>query len=246
MDDMTAYVTALFAGVISFLSPCVLPLVPPYICYLAGISLDQMKKGPALTGFVQWHISWMAILFVLGFTSIFVLLGLSASVIGRFLTVNTNFLTKISGFFIIFMGIHMTGLIRIPLLYRDVRYKGWINLSSYMGAYLMGLAFAFGWTPCIGPILSSILFISANEETIYKGMFLLMLYSLGLGIPFVLVTFLTSPFFRFLDKVRPYLRVIEIVAGNLLILAGIAFIRDEMKYISYFLLEMFPHLSEIG
>ena len=243
--DVT-YFAALLAGLISFLSPCVLPLVPPYLCYLAGTSLDQMVGEGQLPPGAQRRAVFTSIVFVLGFTSIFIFLGASASAIGRLLVGHLDILAKVAGGLIILMGLHFVGLFKIPLLYREARYHGEVGAGGYVGAYLMGLAFAFGWTPCVGPVLAAILFVAASEDTIYKGMSLLAVYSLGLGVPFILAAFAMKPFMRFLGRFRKYLGLVEKVMGVLLIAAGIAFMTGAMTDLSFWLLEMFPGLAAIG
>lgn len=241
-----AYGAAFFAGLLSFLSPCVLPLAPPYLCYLSGISLDQMLQGASLTRGVQWYPVRIAVIFTLGFTTVFVLLGMSASFIGRLLSEYMGVLTQIAGFFIICMGLHMLGIFRLELFYREWRYQGNLAGGTYIGAYLMGLAFAFGWTPCIGPILAAILLLAANGETAYQGAALLGVYSLGLSLPFVFLSMAIGSTMVFLNRFRSYLRILESVTGFFLIVAGIAFVTGRMNEVSFFLLETFPSLGRFG
>lgn len=234
------------AGLISFLSPCVLPLVPPYLAYLAGTSLDQLVAEGRMARGLYLRVVAAAFIFVLGFTTVFVLLGASASAIGQLLVGHLDILSKIAGGVIIVMGLHFLGLIRIPLLYRDTRYKGEIVTESLIGAYVMGLAFAFGWTPCIGPVLAAVLFVAASEDTVVNGMGLLALYSLGLGVPFVAAALAARPFMAFMARFRRYLDIVEKVMGGLLVLAGIMFITGWMSRLSFWLLETFPALGTIG
>lgn len=233
-------------GLISFLSPCVLPLVPPYLCYLGGTSLDQLTGDAEPNPGLYRRVVAAAVVFVLGFTTVFVLLGASASALGQLLVSQLDVLAKIAGVVIIFMGLHFLGLFRIPLLYREARYQGRIAVGGLVGAYLMGLAFAFGWTPCIGPILAPVLGVAAREETVTQGMALLALYSAGLGIPFILAALAAKPFMAFMVRFRRHLGMVEKVIGALLVVAGILFVTGSMSQFSFWLLEVFPTLGELG
>lgn len=237
---------AFLAGLISFLSPCVLPLVPPYISYLAGTTLNQLTEGQEIPRDLQRRVAVTAILFVMGFTTVFVLLGASASVLGQLLVTNLGWLSQVAGVIIILMGLHFLGLFRIPLLYREVRYNAEVSAGTLLGAYVMGLAFAFGWTPCIGPVLAAILFVAASRETVGEGMMLLAVYSLGIGIPFLASAFAVKPFLRFMRRFRRHLGKMEKVMGGLLVAAGILFITGAMAQFSFWLLETFPVFATIG
>ena len=235
---------ALFAGVISFLSPCVLPLVPPYLVYLAGASLERLAdKEPEPE--VRRDAVFAACLFVLGFSTVFVALGASASLIGGLFRAYSDYLATIAGIAIIIMGLHFLGLTRIGFLMREKR-VGMAKPVGLWGAYAMGLAFAFGWTPCIGPILAAILAVAASEATVAKGAGLLAIYSLGLGIPFVLAAFAAEPFAAFLARFRRHLVHVERVMGALLVLTGIMFLTGTITQMSFWLLETFPVLGRIG
>src|SRR5262245_19070104 len=194
---------ALLAGLVSFLSPCVLPLVPPYLVYLAGTSLERQTDDDPLTG-SQAQTVGAAVLFVAGFSTVFVALGASASVIGAALRAYSYQLAMVAGLAIIIMGLHFLGFTRIPWLARTQRLDVAKPVGLW-GAYVMGLAFAFGWTPCIGPILATILAVAASEATVAKGAGLLAVYSLGLGIPFVVAAFAVEPFAKFLARFRSQL-----------------------------------------
>jgi cytochrome c-type biogenesis protein len=233
-------------GLISFLSPCVLPLVPPYLTYLAGTSLDQLTGEQEAPSGLYWRVVAAAVAFVLGFTTVFVLLGASASAVGRLLVGNLDTLAKIAGVVIVVMGLHFIGLFRIPLLHREARYQGEIPAGGLIGAYVMGNAFAFGWTPCIGPVLAAVLFVAASRDTVIEGMGLLAVYSLGLGVPFILAAFAARPFMGFMARFRPYLGTVEKVMGGLLVVAGVMFITGSMSRLSFWLLETFPALGQIG
>ncbi len=235
---------ALAAGTLSFLSPCVLPLVPPYLVYLAGTSLERLADAEP-TAVVKRDTIVASLLFVLGFSTVFVALGAGASVIGAVLRAYSDVLGTVAGIAIIVMGLHFLGLTRIDLLMREKR-AAMVRPVGLWGAYAMGLAFAFGWTPCIGPILAAILAVAASEATIAKGAGLLAVYSLGLGIPFVVAAFAIEPFAAFLARFRAHLATVERVMGGLLVLTGIAFLTGFISQASYWLLEAFPVLSNIG
>jgi cytochrome c-type biogenesis protein len=235
---------ALIAGLLSFLSPCVLPLVPPYLVYLAGASLERFADAEPERR-VRWETVGAAALFVAGFSTVFVLLGASASAFGSLIRAYADKLAIAAGVVIIVMGLHFLGLTRIALLFREKRMEMAKPIGLW-GAYVMGLAFAFGWTPCIGPILAVILAIAASKETVATGAGLLAVYSLGLGIPFLAAAFAVEPFARFLARFRGYLPLVEKTMGGLLLLTGIAFLTGFVSEASYWLLEAFPALGKIG
>jgi cytochrome c-type biogenesis protein len=244
MASNVTIVAALTAGTLSFLSPCVLPLVPPYLVYLAGTSLERLADAKPAAA-VKRDTIVASILFVAGFSTVFVALGAGASVIGAVLRAYSDVLASVAGIAIIVMGLHFLGLTRIDLLMREKRAE-MARPVGLWGAYAMGLAFAFGWTPCIGPILAAILAVAASEATIAKGAGLLAVYSLGLGIPFVIAAFAIEPFAAFLARFRAHLAAVERVMGGLLVLTGIAFLTGFISQASYWLLEMFPVLGQIG
>jgi len=244
---MTADVTiatALLAGTLSFLSPCVLPLVPPYLVYLAGASLERLADAEP-EPLVKRDVIVAAGLFVFGFSTVFVTLGAGASALGALIRAYSDWLATLAGIVIILMGLHFLGLTRIGLLMREKR-VAMPKPVGLWGAYLMGLAFAFGWTPCIGPILAAILAVAASEATVAKGAGLLAVYSLGLGIPFVVAALAIEPFAAFLSRFRAHLAMVEKAMGGLLVLTGIAFLTGFVSQASFWLLEVFPALGRIG
>jgi len=242
------YVSAIGAGAISFLSPCVLPLVPPYLCYMAGVSVDDFRGDSGLTAKagVRGALLYSSLAFVLGFTTVFVALGASASTICLFLRTWQQELAFIAGAFIILMGLNFLGIIRIPLLSREARFQPRGKPTSAVAAYVMGLAFAFGWTPCIGPVLGPILTLAGGRETVGEGALLLAAYSLGLGIPFLIAALFSGAFMRFLGKFRVHLGRVEQAIGALLVVAGVFFLTGGVQSASYWLLENFPGLGQLG
>ena len=243
MHDVT-FVAALIAGLVSFLSPCVLPLVPPYLIFLAGTSLERFADQEPEPR-VRRETVLAAALFVAGFATVFVALGASASVIGSLIRAYSEPLSIVAGVIIIVMGLHFLGLTPIAWLHHQKRLEVAKPVGLW-GAYVIGLAFAFGWTPCIGPILAAILAVAASEQTVARGALLLAVYSLGLGIPFMIAAFAIEPFAAFLARFKKYLRRVEQAMGALLVLTGIAFLTGSISQLSIWLLEAFPALGKIG
>jgi cytochrome c-type biogenesis protein len=241
MPDLTL-TGILVAGVLSFLSPCVLPLVPPYLAYMAGASAGdaaQGRNGP------DGRVLLASLLFVLGFSTVFVLLGAGASSLGGLLRRYSEVLSLIAGIAIIIMGLHFLGIFRIRLLYREARFHV-PRPAGIAGPYVMGLAFAFGWTPCIGPVLGSVMAVAGAQATVGQGMGMLAIYSLGLGLPFLLAALFLGSFTRGLRRLKDHMGLIEKIMGLLLVLTGIAFLTGGIASASYWLLEAFPALGRLG
>ena len=243
MPNVTT-LAALLAGMLSFLSPCVLPLVPPYLIYLTGTSIERFANAETNTR-VRRETLAAALLFVLGFSTVFVALGASASVIGAVLRAFSGELAILAGIAIIVMGLHFLGLTPMAWFMREKRFDVAKPVGLW-GAYVMGLAFALGWTPCIGPILAAILAVAASEATVAKGAGLLGVYSLGLGVPFIVAALAVEPFAAFLARFRAHLGLVEKAMGGLLVLTGIAFLTGTVGEVSYWLLDTFPALGKIG
>jgi len=243
MANVTIF-AALAAGALSFLSPCVLPLVPPYLIYLTGASLERFADEEPVPQ-VRRETIIAACLFVLGFSTVFITLGASASFIGRLLRAFSSELAIVAGIAIMIMGLHFLGVTPIAWLMQQKRMEIPKPVGLW-GAYLMGLAFAIGWTPCIGPILAAILAVAASEQTVAKGAGMLAVYSLGLGIPFIAAAFAVETFAAFLARMRTNLAHIEKAMGMLLVLTGVAFLTGAVGQASVWLLETFPILSKIG
>lgn len=254
------YMSAVGAGALSFLSPCVLPLVPPYLCYMAGVSIDDFR-GEVVVGAasvqsgaeagLRINPARLALIgaagaFVLGFSTVFIALGAGASSIGGLLRAYQQELGIVAGILIIAMGLNFLGLVRIPLLSREARFEGPGKPANAIAAYFMGLAFAFGWTPCIGPVLGPILTLAGGRDTVSEGAMLLAAYSLGLGIPFLLAALFSGAFMRFLTRFRVHLGLVEKLMGGLLVAAGILFLTGGVQKAAYWLLETFPGLALLG
>ena len=235
---------ALIAGIISFLSPCVLPLVPPYLIYLTGATIEHVANDEPISSSKR-AVMISAAMFVLGFSTVFVALGASASLIGGLIRAWSAQLSIAAGVVIIIMGLHFLGLTRIAFLMREGRLSAPKPVGLW-GAYLMGLAFAFGWTPCIGPILAAILSVAAAEATVAKGAALLAVYSAGLGIPFLLAAFAIEQFSSLLARLKRHLASVERAMGVLMVLTGIGFLTGTVSNVSIWLLETFPSLANFG
>ncbi len=234
------------AGVISFLSPCVLPLVPPYLTYMSGASFDQLRADGATAGVVWRRSVLTALFFILGFSVVFVIFGATATALGQAFRQALPVIMPIAGLFIIAMGLHFLGVFRIGLLDRQFRHQGPNVASGPLGGFLLGLAFAVGWTPCIGPVLAAVLSVAAAEETALDGAALLAIYSMGLGVPFLLAGIAIGPFLTFFDSFRRHLGTVERVMGVLLILTGLLFVSGQFTRISYWFYESFPVLQQFG
>jgi cytochrome c-type biogenesis protein len=235
---------ALIAGLVSFLSPCVLPLVPPYLIYLTGATIERVaNEEPASSSRRAVMVS--AVMFVLGFSTVFVALGASASLIGSLIRAWAAQLSIVAGVVIIVMGLHFLGLTRISFLMREGRLPIPKPVGLW-GAYVMGLAFAFGWTPCIGPILAAILSVAAAEATLAKGAGLLAVYSAGLGVPFLIAAFMVEQFSALFARMKRHLLIVERAMGVLMVIAGVGFLTGAISSVSIWLLETFPALQNFG
>lgn len=237
-----AMFVALLAGVISFLSPCVLPIVPPYLAYMSGVSVSDMQgRGTARNKAVI-----AALFFVMGLSTVFLLLGFTASAFGAFFLQNQQLFAQIAGVVIIVFGLHFIGVFRIPFLDREARLEAGDQGGSAFGAYVLGLAFAFGWTPCIGPQLGAILSLAASEASVARGTLLLGVYAAGLGIPFLLAALFLHRAMGVMNRIKPYMGTIEKVMGGLLIAVGLAMLTGAFSSFSFWLLETFPALGALG
>jgi len=235
---LPAAVIALLAGVLSFLSPCVLPIVPPYLAYMTGVRVGDLREG-------RRSAALPALFFVLGLSTVFLILGLAASTLGRAFLVHQVWFSRISGVVVMVMGLHFLRIIRIPMLDREARLDAQ-GEGGAIGAYLLGLAFAFGWTPCIGPQLGMILSLAAQSSGAGRGTALLGVYALGLGIPFLLAAVFLTRAMGVMARIKPWMGVIERVMGGLLVLVGLGLLTGAFSAMSWWLLETFPALAMLG
>lgn len=214
------YIGAFIAGLLSFLSPCVLPLIPSYITYITGISFaDLQAEHP--THIIRQKSIFHSLCFICGFTAVFVLLGASATYLGSFLNENATVIRKVGGALLVLFGIHVTGLISFKFLLTEKRVSIKHKPAGYAGSFLVGITFAAGWTPCIGPILAAILAVAATEDSVFQGIMLLLLYSMGLGVPFFLSSLAMHRFLTVFNRFKKYIRLFEIITGIFLIIVGV-------------------------
>ena len=236
---LPALFVALLAGTLSFLSPCVLPIVPPYLAYMTGIGVGELKSGRK-SAFVP------ALFFVLGLSTVFIMMGMAASAFGRALLQYQDVMSKIAGIVVIIMGLHFLRVFRIPFLDTEARMDVGDQGGSSLGAYLLGLAFAFGWSPCIGPQLGMILTLAASGAEATRGVTLLGAYALGLGIPFLLSAIFINRAVGLMNRIKPHLRLIERIMGVLLVAVGLALLTGAFTGFAFWILETFPGLAALG
>ena len=236
---LPAMMIALMAGVLSFLSPCVLPIVPPYLAYMGGISMTEMRGDTT----ARRRVILPAVFFVMGLSTVFLLLGFTASAFGAFFLQNQVLFSQISGGVVLIFGLHFLGLFRIPMLDREARLDAGDRGGSAFGAYVLGLAFAFGWTPCIGPQLGAILSLAAQEGSVQRGTMLLGVYALGLGLPFLFAALFVERSLGLMQRLKPHMKTIERVMGLLLIAVGLALLTGAFTDFSWWLLETFDRFG---
>ncbi len=251
MEENVTLLAAFGAGLLSFISPCVLPLIPGYLSYVSGLSVDEMRGGTvvgsggtavatlAAPG-TQRRVIFASLAFILGFSLVFVALGASASAIGQFLMSRLTILNRIAGAIIIIFGLHTMGVLRIEWLYQEKRVQTTKRPAGVVGATLVGVAFAFGWTPCIGPILAGILAVAAAQDTVSDGVRLLSAYSLGLGVPFLATAMAIDRFFAAFAKIRRHYHKIELASGALLIVIGVLIFTNRFTIIAQWLTPYLP------
>ncbi len=237
---------AFVAGVLSFLSPCVLPLVPAYISFMSGVSIEDLRHGDRRDVLGKTVIT--AIAFILGFSVVFVLLGATATTVGKLLLSKMVLISKIAGIIVIILGLHFLGLFKKSLQFLNYEKRFHVkNIQpGIVGAFVIGLAFAFGWTPCIGPILGPILFLAGGQDTVWKGIFLLCVYSLGLGVPFLITAIATHNLLNLFDKVKRHFQVLEIISGVFLIFIGVLMFTGQFSILATRLIQWFPWLATLG
>lgn len=230
INDVSMYM-AFAAGLISFLSPCVLPIVPGYLSFISGSSIDELRDNDREKSILLLN----SIFFIAGFSMVFIALGASATWLGTFILSKLSILTKIAGVIIIFFGIFKMGLIRLLFFYREARFQFKNKKFGFAGASLIGAAFALGWTPCIGPILGGILVYAGTLESVNQGIILLFIYSMGMGIPFLLAAFALNKFFKFFDRIKKHLRTIEIITGIIMVILGLMIFTNKLVLIPGYL-----------
>ncbi len=254
MAENVTLLAAFGAGILSFISPCVLPLIPGYLSYISGLSLDEMRGTPmagatgasgtavavAVPAAVRRQIVLASLAFILGFTIVFVALGASASAIGQYVMARLNILGKIAGAVVILFGLHTMGVLRIEWLYQEKRVQSRQRPEGFLGAALVGMAFAFGWTPCLGPILAGILAVAATQDTVSQGVQLLSAYSIGLGVPFFAAALAINRFFAAFARIRRHYHKIEVVSGALLVVIGLLIFTDRFTIIAQWLTPYLP------
>ncbi|MBF0371731.1 MAG: cytochrome c biogenesis protein CcdA [Magnetococcales bacterium] len=250
MEDVSL-LAAFVAGLLSFVSPCVLPLVPAYISFMTGISVDKMRgEGEGAEPGNRWEASIQggihSLFFVMGFSLVFIALGASATALGQTMLNHMAELAKVGGALIVIFGLHFMGVFKIGFLNLEARFNPQNKPRGVWGAFMIGLAFAFGWTPCVGPILAAILALAGGQESVSEGVMMLGVYSLGLGIPFLIAGIAINTFFAFFTRIRKHMHKIEIVSGSLLVVVGLMIFFGDFNVISIWLLEMFPSLAEFG
>lgn len=251
MEENVTLLAAFGAGLLSFISPCVLPLIPGYLSYISGLSLDEMRGTAAAvpggaavavaqpTG-VRRQVILSSLAFILGFSLVFVSLGAAASAFGQFLASKQTVFSRIAGAVIILFGLHTMGVLRIEWLYQEKRVQTSRRPAGFFGAALVGIAFAFGWTPCIGPILAGILALAGSQDTVGQGVRLLAVYSLGLGVPFMLTALMINRFFSAMGRIRRHYHKIEIVSGALLVVIGVLIFTNKFTVIAQWLTPYLP------
>jgi len=243
MVENPTFLAAFAAGVLSFISPCVLPLIPGYLSYISGLTLDEMQgtgDGAMSLGAARRRVLVASIFFILGFSFVFICFGAAASVLGQYMLERQRLLAKIAAVIVIVFGLHTMGVLRIGWLYSEKRVQVEKKPTSLFGAFFVGLAFAFGWTPCIGPILAGILAIAGTQQTVGQGVQLLAVYSAGLGLPFLLTAFAINQFFTVFKRIRKHYHLIEIISGLLLVLIGLLIFTNRFTLIAKWLTPYLP------
>lgn len=241
-----SYAGAAFAGILSFFTPCILPMVPFYLCYMAGLSMVELRDDSGLAPGAQRRLVASSVFFALGVTTIFVLLGMGATALGQAFADWKQPLSYVAAAVLTVFGLHFLGVIRVPILYREARIESGTEPTSAIGAYVMGLAFGFGWTPCVGPALASILFIASGMGDVWRGGLLLLVYGLAMTAPFVFAALFSGPFLRWTARNRKYLGHVEKVMGAMLLVFALLIATDKVNVIAEAMLEWFPSFGSLG
>ena len=243
--DIT-YLGSFGAGVLSFASPCVLPLIPAYLCFLGGASLEELTAEGGIDKKVQRQVFTSALAFVLGFATVFIALGATATTVSTMIADNMDILAKVAGVVIVIFGLHYMGLFKIGFLNFEKRFHLENKPAGLAGSYILGLAFAFGWTPCVGPILATILMVAASGDDVMYGTSLLAVYAAGIGLPFLLAAFAVKPFRAFLGQFPRHMRTVAMASGTLVVVTGVAIFTGSRSEVSVVWLETFPGFGEVG
>ena len=245
MFDIT-FGGAALAGLLSFLSPCILPMVPFYLCYMAGLSMAELRADAGIAPGAQRRLVLSAIAFALGVTSIFMLLGLGATALGQVFIAWRDVLQYVAAAVLVVFGLHFLGVIRIGFLYRQARIDSTASPQSFAGAYVMGLAFGFGWTPCVGPALAAILMIAAGMGDVVRGTALLAVYGLAMTLPFVIAALFARPFLGWVARHRDKLAHVEKVMGAMLLLFAVLIATNSLNYIAQWMIDTLPWMTTLG
>lgn len=243
--ESVSLAAAFLAGLVSFVSPCVLPIVPGYLSFISGINVAQLRGSEAAPALTR-RVAVTSVFFVLGFSTVFVALGAAATLIGALLQEHKRILGMVGGAVIIVLGLHTAGIIKIDWLLAERRANLRSRPLGLLGAYVVGLAFAFGWTPCIGPILGAILLFASQQETVGQGVVLLAAYSAGLGLPFLASALAVNGFFRAFGRLRGSMRAVEYVSGALLVGVGLLLLTDRLTLLAQYFSRLFPSLAKLG
>lgn len=241
-----SYFGAAIAGLLSFFTPCVLPMVPFYLCYMAGLSMNELQSDDAIAVGAQRRLIISAVFFALGVTTIFVLLGMGATAIGQTFGMWRDTLRYVAAGILLVFGLHFLGIVRIPLLYREAKIESSAAPTTILGAYLMGLAFGFGWTPCVGPALAAILMVASGMGDIWQGGLLLLVYGLAMTAPFVVAALFARPFLSWLQRNRRYLGQVERVMGAMLIVFAILIATNSVNFIAQWMINLMPSFGNLG
>lgn len=241
-----SYAGAALAGLLSFFTPCILPMVPFYLCYMAGLSMNELRGDGDIAPGAQKRLVISSVFFALGVTTIFVLLGMGATALGQAFAQWRQPLSYVAAGILLLFGLHFLGVIRIPLLYREARVESTAEPTTIIGAYIMGLAFGFGWTPCVGPALAAILMVASGMGSIAEGALLLMVYGLAMTAPFILAALFARPFLNWIQSKRKYMGYVEKVMGGMLILFAVLIATDAVNLIADMMIRWFPSFQSIG
>jgi len=245
MNDSVSFVTAFLGGLASFISPCVLPIVPGYLSFISGVNVAELK-GKEAPKALSAQVATASLVFVLGFSTVFVALGAAATLIGATLQHYKRELSIVGGIVVILLGLHTAGILPIKWLLYEKRAEVRGRPVGLLGAYLVGLAFAFGWTPCIGPILAAILLYASQQQTIGQGIVLLAFYSAGLGVPFILAALAVNRFFAASGRLKRHMRAVEYAAGALLVGVGVLLVTNRLTLLAQYFSRWFPGLARVG